>query len=370
METVLLQPMSREMCREFYKEFQNDPAIGHYYEYVYSQETADRYFDKNQTADRMLFAIMADNRIVGEIKLKDIDYANGECRMGIHLQNDSVKGKGYGTQAERLILQHAFEKMGMQTVTADVALQNMRSQHVLEKVGFRYTHQDDAFKYYIATKERKYYEAYEDRYRQAHGAGLQWFADDDTPVVLEMLEKYGAQELLEIGCGEGRDAKAVLDKGYQLLATDISNEAIRYCRQKMPQYATRFATLDCLSEELGRTFDFIYAVAVVHMLVLDADRDGFYQFIHKHLSDDGVALICTMGDGKTEMKSDISQAFVLQERSHGTDKIQVAGTSCRMVSFETFEEELRRNHLCILEQGVTAALPDFNSLMYAVVTKE
>ena len=318
----------------------------------------------------MLFAITVDNQIVGEIKLKGIDHAKGECRMGIHLQNDDVKGRGYGTQAERLILRHAFEEMGMRNVTADVALQNTRSQHVLEKVGFRYTHQDDTFKYYIATRERKYYEAYEDRYCQAHGAGLQWFDDNHTPVVLETLEKYGGQELLEIGCGEGRDAKAVLDKGYPLLATDISAEAIRYCQQKMPKYASRFATLDCLSEELDRTFDFIYAVAVVHMLVLDADRDGFYQFIRKHLSTDGVALICAMGDGETEMQSDISKAFSLQERSHGTGKIRVAGTSCRMVSFETFEEEMRRNHLRILEQGITAALPDFNSLMYAVVMKE
>ena len=29
--------------------------------------------------------------------------------MGIHLQNDAVKEKGYGTQAERLILQYAFD---------------------------------------------------------------------------------------------------------------------------------------------------------------------------------------------------------------------------------------------------------------------
>ena len=370
MERVFLRSMNRGMCHEFYKNFQNDPAIGHYYGYVYSQETVDRYFDKNQTSDRMLFAIMVDDQIVGEIKLKDIDQTKGECRMGIHLQNDDVKDRGYGTQAERLILRHAFEKMGMRTVTADVALQNTRSQHVLEKVGFRYTHQDNTFKYYIATKKRKYYEAYEDRYRQAHGAGLQWFDDNHTPIVLEILEKYGGQQLLEIGCGEGRDAKAVLDKGYPLLATDISTEAIRYCQQKMPQYASHFAALDCLSEELDRTFDFIYAVAVVHMLVLDADRNGFYQFVRKHLSSNGVALICAMGDGKTEMQSDISQAFALQERSHGTDKIQVAGTSCRMVSFETFKEELHRNHLRILEEGITASLPDFTSLMYAVVMKE
>ena len=145
---VSLKPMTRQMCHEFYQNFQNDPAIGHYYEYVYTPETADHYFDANSVADRKLFAIMVGNKIVGECKLKNIDFDKRECSMGIHLQNDSVKEKGYGTQAERLVLQHAFEEMGMVAVNADAALKNTRSQYVLEKVGFRYTHEDDTFKYY------------------------------------------------------------------------------------------------------------------------------------------------------------------------------------------------------------------------------
>ena len=145
---VSLKPMTRQMCHDFYRDFQNDPAIGHYYEYVYTPEIADHYFDNNSVADRKLFAIMVGDQIVGECKLKNIDLQKRECSMGIHLQNDAVKEKGYGTQAERLILQYAFEELGMVAVNADAALKNIRSQHVLEKVGFRYTHEDDTFKYY------------------------------------------------------------------------------------------------------------------------------------------------------------------------------------------------------------------------------
>ena len=78
-----------------------------------------------------------------------------ECSMGIHLQNDSVKGKGYGTQVERLILKLALEELGLVAVNADAALKNTRSQHVLEKVGFCYTHKDDTFKYYRCEKESR-----------------------------------------------------------------------------------------------------------------------------------------------------------------------------------------------------------------------
>ena len=134
-------------------------------------------------------------------------------------------------------------------------------------------------------EERRYYAAYDERYKTAHGQGVRWSSDVSTPIVIETIKKYGVardDKLLEIGCGEGRDARAVLDLGYSLTATDISQEAITYCRKIMPNYKQSFQFLDCLSDEFEGLFDFIYGVAVVHMLVLDKDRNGFYQFIYRH----------------------------------------------------------------------------------------
>lgn len=47
----------------------------------------------------------------------------------------------------------------------------------------------------------------------------------------------------------------------------------------------------------------------------------------------------------------------------------VAGTSCRVVSFPTFEAELTRNGLDIIEKGITSSLPNFDRFLYAVVRK-
>ena len=90
---ITLQPMDRQMCHAFYREFENDPSVGHYYEFHYDPAWADAYFDRNQTQDRLLFAIVLDGRIIGECKLKDMDLEKHTCRMGIHLLNDSVKEK-------------------------------------------------------------------------------------------------------------------------------------------------------------------------------------------------------------------------------------------------------------------------------------
>lgn len=222
--------------------------------------------------------------------------------------------------------------------------------------------------------QRKYYQAYDDRYRQVHGQNLQWFHNQPSPIVMETIHMFSMtcqHKLLEIGCGEGRDAFPLLQQGYDLLATDVSPEAIAFCRKRMPAFAERFQVLDCISGSLSGTFDFIYAVAVVHMLVPDRDRDAFYSFVRDHVSPDGIALICTMGDGKEERQTDIRAAFDLQSRVHSQtgQTIQIANTSCRMVGFATWEKEIERSGLVILHQGITAVEPDFPQMMFAVVRK-
>lgn len=221
---------------------------------------------------------------------------------------------------------------------------------------------------------RVYYEAYDDRYRQVHKEKLQWFSEEPSGIVAEVIDQFKigrTDKMLEIGCGEGRDAGHLIECGYDVLATDVSSEAVSFCRERYPCDADRFVVLDCVREHLDERFDFIYAVAVIHMLVSDDDRNGFYRFVCSHLKDDGIALICTMGDGMVERQSDITTAFELQERTHEATgrTLEIAGTSCRMVSFETFDEELRRNGLAVIQKGITAVEPDFPQMMYAVVRR-
>lgn len=252
-------------------------------------------------------------------------------------------------------------------------IKNKRAVSLYERLGFEIAETINDSRYIMRNENKKYYAAYEERYKSAHQKGVSWAADRHSPIVLEVIKKYNISlehDLLEIGCGEGRDSRAVLENGYNLMATDISKEAIAYCKKTMPCFKENFSVLDCLSDKLDKLFDFIYGIAVIHMLVLDEDRDGFYQFICKHLKPDGLALICTMGDGEFEMQSDITQAFEIQERNHESGKMIVAATSCRMVSFKTFNNELTRNDLKVIETGITSALPDFDSLMFAVVGKK
>lgn len=225
---------------------------------------------------------------------------------------------------------------------------------------------------------RKYYEAYDDRYRQAHKEGLEWFTRDASCIIAEVMARFCVTKrsrILEIGCGEGRDARHLLETGHDLTATDVSAEAIRHCREKLPQFAERFKVLDAVAETPAERYDFVYAIAVLHMLVEDNDRAAFLRFVRGSLKEDGIALLCMLGDGKVQRSSDISTAFDLQERTHGQTgrTLNIASTSCRMVDDETLEKELESAGLLLIERGMTTieeyAMPGFLPRMTAVVVK-
>lgn len=218
----------------------------------------------------------------------------------------------------------------------------------------------------------KYYEAYDKRYSQIHAMDLEWESAGPSPIVEEILDNFSISkesEILELGCGEGRDAVYLLNEGYNVCASDISPEAVAFCQKKHPEFADRFIRLNACEDELDKKFDFIYSVAVIHMLVLDEDRNRFLSFIKSHLKENGLALILTMGNGEFERASDISRAFENAIRTHEKtgQKVEVAETSCRMVSFETLEQELKRNGLTVVEKGLTAVEPAFPVMMYVVV---
>ena len=219
----------------------------------------------------------------------------------------------------------------------------------------------------------KYYEAYEKRYRQIHEKSLSWASDKNSPIVSDTLKKYvksDSPKILDIGCGEGRDCLYLMKQGYDVQAIDISEEAIRYCRQKAgAENESRFRVLDVCRSKLEERFDFIYSVATLHMLVVQQDRERYLSFIKNHLSDTGYALILSMGDGIMESESNIDEAFEDKTRIHqetGTE-LSVASTSCKMVSFDTLRKELHGAGFSVEEEELTEAPPDFPVIMYEVV---
>ena len=221
---------------------------------------------------------------------------------------------------------------------------------------------------------KRYYEAYDRRYRQIHEKGLSWSTDRTTSLVEETIRRYSLEEarMLEIGCGEGRDARYLLGRDYDVTALDISREAVDYCIARDPKHKERYLTADVLRQDVPEgKFAFIYSVACLHMLVPDEDRNRFYRYIHEHLSDDGLALVLSMGDGYRQMQSDIGKAFEDVNRIHqeSQKEVFIAATSLRMVDSGTFQQEAVRNGFRVIDYGMTQIEDHFDQIMYQIIRK-
>lgn len=221
----------------------------------------------------------------------------------------------------------------------------------------------------------KYYLAYNKRYKQVHNKGFAWEIENDSQIVIDTINKYNISkhsDILELGVGEGRDSIFLLKKGYNILGIDCSQEAINYCKKKALENNLKensFCVLDVLKDKLEKKFDFIYSIAVLHILCENQDRQNFLKFIKEHLKPNGKALISVMGDGKKEYTSDYENAFEDSERviSSLNKVVTIARTSLKVVNQNTFLEEITKSKLKIIEYYITEKVESFSSMMVAVV---
>ena len=90
--------------------------------------------------DRLGFSIrtLADERLIGLIGLYTVFPVQREAFMGIHIGERDYWGKGYGTDALRVLLRYAFDELNLHRVSLSVLEGNERAMRSYEKCGFRY----------------------------------------------------------------------------------------------------------------------------------------------------------------------------------------------------------------------------------------
>ena len=149
-DKVYLSIMTTAIAGAYFKDFAYDPAVfldGQAMEpFRYSEQWVRNYLSRN--AANVHLAIMLDGQPIGEVLFKRIDQADRSAVFSIHLQNDFVKNKGYGTQAATLAIEYAFNSMNLKVIYADAVKENTRSIHVLEKLGFDFVNEDKFYVYY------------------------------------------------------------------------------------------------------------------------------------------------------------------------------------------------------------------------------
>jgi RimJ/RimL family protein N-acetyltransferase len=76
-------------------------------------------------------------RAIGITWLAEIDFRNGTAEFGISIGERDMRGKGYGTEATRLMIDYALTTLGLHNLKLEVYAINPAGIRAYTKAGFR-----------------------------------------------------------------------------------------------------------------------------------------------------------------------------------------------------------------------------------------
>jgi RimJ/RimL family protein N-acetyltransferase len=103
-------------------------------------ESAEADFDQfSRARDRVHFTIFenATLRPIGWANLRDIELDHRTAALGISINEASLWGHGYGTEATSLVVDYGFNVLGIHNIMLDTFSGNERAIRTYRKVGFR-----------------------------------------------------------------------------------------------------------------------------------------------------------------------------------------------------------------------------------------
>ena len=141
-EKVRLREYRREDVKTAQR-FMNDSEIMKFLRpnvpYLYKLEDEQKWFERvSSTNDTYTFAIetLNDNRYIGGCGVEKVDWKNSVVTVGIFIGDKDYWGKGYGTDAMKILIRFIFEQMNINKVNLHVYSFNERAMKSYKKCGF------------------------------------------------------------------------------------------------------------------------------------------------------------------------------------------------------------------------------------------
>jgi RimJ/RimL family protein N-acetyltransferase len=125
-----------------FRRWYSDPEIARlarYQEAPMRPEEIERFFTARVVgADALAMAIheRGTDRLVGTCAFSQLDGDNGSALYHITIGEKDVWGRGYGTEATRLMLDHAFDRLGLHRIALFVFEFNERAIRTYRRCGF------------------------------------------------------------------------------------------------------------------------------------------------------------------------------------------------------------------------------------------
>ena len=139
---LYLRPLEKSDINETYLRWINDAEVTKYMTtgiFPSNMEKLKEYFDHMNSPNHVILAIAdkKSDKHIGNIALNDIDWVNRIANLGIMLGDKKFWGKGYGTEATKLIVDYAFDKLNLHRLWLGVLAEHFAAIRVYERAGFK-----------------------------------------------------------------------------------------------------------------------------------------------------------------------------------------------------------------------------------------
>ncbi|MDR2590882.1 MAG: GNAT family N-acetyltransferase [Oscillospiraceae bacterium] len=139
-ENLFLSPISIEDAEQYTK-WLNDPAVaiplGHY-KNMMSLSNEKKALEGLTTEGHNYAIILKDaERLIGNIGFFDINHISRRATIGLFIGEAEMRGKGYGTEAIRLLLKFGFDTLNLHNIMLQCDSDNKQGIACYKKVGFQ-----------------------------------------------------------------------------------------------------------------------------------------------------------------------------------------------------------------------------------------
>ncbi|MEW5766976.1 MAG: GNAT family protein [bacterium] len=141
-ERIYLREVRLSDVNGDYYSWMNDNEVTQYTEsrfYPYSREKIENFITKiEKEGDSVFLAIIVKegDKHIGNIKIGPINWIHRFADVGIIIGERTCWGKGFGTEAIRLVVDYAFNKLNLHKLTAGCYVNNPSSIRAFKKAGF------------------------------------------------------------------------------------------------------------------------------------------------------------------------------------------------------------------------------------------
>jgi diamine N-acetyltransferase len=141
-EVVALGPLRRDLLPTYQRWINDFGTLRHLLvpPVPMTMEQEQGWFERAATGEgRTPFTIYerASWTPIGNASLADLDYRHRTAEFGILIGEPAARGKGYGTETARLLLDYAFTALGLHSVMLRVHEGNLAGRRAYTKAGYR-----------------------------------------------------------------------------------------------------------------------------------------------------------------------------------------------------------------------------------------